>query len=267
MNLNPSLIQVRNLCFSYGAEAVLEGVNFEVRQGDFLGIIGPNGAGKSTLIKILLGLLRPRSGSVVIGGETPERARSRIGYVPQSLKFDPEFPITVIEAVMMGTLSRGRWFGRWRKADRMRAGEVIEKVGLTGLGSRRLSDLSGGQRQRVLLARAIAGDSKILILDEPVTSVDLPMGMRFYEFLDEWRKTMTILLVTHDIGVVPQRVDRLLCLNRTVFHYETKEEALKHLDELYGCPVDVIAHGIPHRVLDHHEHGASDGRSNPGGAA
>ncbi len=247
-------VEIAGVSFAYGRETVLEEVSLTVPDHLLIGIIGPNGAGKTTLIKLIAGLLRPDRGTIRVLGRPPGAAGGRVGYVPQRTAFDPSFPATVLEVVRMGRLSRERIGRRFAGADDAAARGALERVGLAGLERRRIGELSTGQGQRVLLARALADAPRLLVLDEPLSGVDIGLEETFYDLLRELKRTMAIILISHDVGVVAQAVDRIACLNRRLYYHDDKAEALKNLDRVYGCPVDIIAHGVPHRVFGVHDH-------------
>jgi len=246
-------IEVKDVRFSYDKTLIIEDVNFILEQGDFLGIIGPNGGGKTTLLNLLLGMLKPDRGVIKILGEPPHDARHRVGYVPQNTDFNITFPISVMEIALMGRLYRSR-IGRWySRKDRLKVEEVLEKVGMWDYCHTPIGKLSGGQRQRVFIARALATDPEILFLDEPTASVDPEFEIDLYDFLRELNKRVTIVLITHDIGVISRNVKSTACVNRRlIFHGEGKITA-EMINMAYQCPVDLIAHGMPHRVLPAHE--------------
>lgn len=222
---------------------------------DFLGIIGPNGGGKTTLLKVILGLINPSRGSVTVLGDSPERSRRYIGYVPQISQFDREFPVTVLDVVLMGRLGRKGILRRYSEEDKRVAYEVLESVEMLELKDNQIGKLSGGQLQRVLLARALASDPKILLLDEPTASIDEPTKTELYELLKNLNRKVTIVLVSHDIGVISSHVDKIACINRKLFYHGSKEIEAEIIEKTYQCPVDLIAHGVPHRVLRKHKEG------------
>ena len=247
------VIEIRDLWVNYDATVALKGVDLTVRKGDIFGIIGPNGGGKSTLLKAILGLVQPTRGSIKILGEPPERGRRHIGYVPQFAQFDREFPISVLDVVKMGRLSKKARVSWYTKADTVIAQEALRSVGMLDLSEQHISELSGGQKQRVFIARALASEPEILLLDEPTASVDQNIKESIYDLLLRLKKRMSIVLVTHDIGVVSTFVNRVGCLNQTfITHYDNNLTS-KMLEASYGCPVDLIAHGVPHRVFEPHE--------------
>jgi zinc transport system ATP-binding protein len=251
--MNEPVIEIQNLSVDYGTTIALKNVDLTVRKGDIFGIIGPNGGGKSTLLKAILGLVQPTQGTIRILGESPERGRRHIGYVPQFAQFDREFPISVLDVVLMGCLSRKRRVSWYTKDDRAAAMDALKDVGMDKFASQHISSLSGGQKQRVFIARAFVVKPAILLLDEPTASVDQNIKESIYDLLSRIQNRMTVVLVTHDIGVVSSLVNRIACLNQTLFtHYDNKLTP-QMLEDAYRCPVDLIAHGIPHRVFEAHD--------------
>ncbi|MFW5728951.1 MAG: metal ABC transporter ATP-binding protein, partial [Spirochaetota bacterium] len=170
------IVAFDHVTFSFGAAPVIEDATFTIDPGDFVSMIGPNGAGKTTLAKIMLGLLQPTRGRVNLCGGATSQQCTRVGYVPQHGAFDPEFPITAGEVVLMGRVPRG--LGFYRRSDRRDAARTLAQVGLPGFGGRPFADLSGGQRQRVLIARALVSSPELLILDEPTANIDSAAGQR-----------------------------------------------------------------------------------------
>jgi zinc transport system ATP-binding protein len=248
------ILEVRGLCFRYGAESVLDGIDLDIQARDFLAIIGPNGGGKTTLVKILLGLLRPSSGDVRwrLAGR-----RGSLGYVPQFATFDRTFPLRVFEVVLMGRLGRRGLLRRYTDQDHEAARSALERLGLRGLERTPIAELSGGQVQRVLIARALASEPEILFLDEPTASVDLESRGGLREVLLELNQRIPIVIITHDLGSLPETVKNVACLNRQLYYHPGGEISEDTLEQVYGCHVDLIAHGHPHRVL--HEHGGGGG--------
>jgi zinc transport system ATP-binding protein len=250
-----NIIEVRDVWLHLGRQFVLEGVNLSLPEGDSLAIIGPNGGGKTTLLRVLLGLLRPERGSVRILGREPEATRGLVGYVPQHARFDLEFPIRVADVVAAGRLRRHRLL-RLRAEDRAAVFEALERVEIADLADRRIGNLSGGQLQRVLIARALAVRPKLLLLDEPTASLDVQSAANFNDLLRRLAEQMTVVLSTHDITGITTKVDSIACLNRKLFFHPSGELSAAQVAEVYGCPVELLAHGAPHRVLgEHHGHG------------
>jgi zinc transport system ATP-binding protein len=247
------IVRLQNIRVSYGDVPALEDVTLSIFQHDFLGIIGPNGGGKSTLLKVLLGLVKPDSGDIRIFGKSPEQARSRIGYVSQRPSFDRDFPASVRDVVMMGRYVRAGLGRRYSREDMNAAERALGRVGMQGYDNKQIGNLSGGQQQRVFLARALVAEPELLLLDEPTASIDPTMQTEFYELLDELKKSLTIVMVSHDIGAVSVYVDKIACLNRQLYYHGSKEIAPEVLETTYKCPIQLITHGmVPHRVLKEH---------------
>ncbi len=248
MSVEPT-IEVSNLNFSYNNISVLENISFAVQKGDYVGIIGPNGGGKTTLLKILVGLLKPQSGSIKIFGTDLQslKHRSEIGYVPQRVAQESvAFPATVYEIVESGLIAKKGLTGDITETDKKAIDRALEMANISNLKNRLMSSLSGGQRQRVYVTRALASDPKILILDEPFTGVDIVSQKDFYSFLKDLntKNHLTILFVSHDIDAITAEIKTVLCLNRGLFCYGAKE--LIHegntIEELYGKNITHIHH-------------------------
>jgi zinc transport system ATP-binding protein len=252
--MNPEeVVNLRDIWVHYDGIPILEGVSLSVEKGDFLGIIGPNGGGKTTLLKVILGLVSPSRGVVSVLGQMPERSRHRVGYVAQYNLFDRDFPINVLDAVLMGCNGTRGLVRRYSCEDRKRALEALQTVGMLPYQDHQIGKLSGGEQQRVFIARALVSQPKLLLLDEPTASVDPAMQTGFYELLEELKKEITIIMVSHDISAVSIYVDKIACLNRELFYHGSKEIEPEVLEATYKCPVQMIAHGtIPHRVLKEH---------------
>lgn len=233
-------IRVEDVSFSYNTDLVIENAHFHIEKGAFISFVGPNGGGKSTLAKLLLGILKPTKGSVTIFGKSPVEARGEVGYVPQYSNFDLDFPINVMDVVLMGRLKKGRVF--YSKIDREAAKSALKSVDLEGFGKRHFSELSGGQRQRVLIARAIVADPKVLILDEPTSNIDKITENRLYDLLLELNTKMTIILISHDLTFVSENINRVICINRVVRIHPTGNLDLLSIDKLFGRPVKVVDH-------------------------
>lgn len=250
MNEKKEIVRFDNVYFSYGEFTVLEDVTLSIYENDRLTVIGPNGGGKTTLLRLMLGLLKPVKGTVSLFGGDPAKKSRLVGYIPQQKVIDFNFPISVYEAVLMG---RYRGIGRnYSNEDTDAAHEALETVGMGGFHDRHISRLSGGQLQRVLIARSIVGRPRMLLLDEPLSGVDSEAQLSFYRLILKLNRTMAIVFVTHDISVISEYFDRVICLNRKLFYHGPKEGSIGKLEDTYGCPVEVIAHGIPHRVLKKH---------------
>lgn len=236
-----SAITIRDLSFAYDSQAVLTDVNLQVSPLDSICVVGPNGGGKSTLIKLIVGLLVPDVGTVRVFGESPEFARLRIGYVPQYARYDPQFPISVFEVVCMGCLGHSLT-GKFSKSDKQQAMEALSETGLASIASRPFSAISGGQRQRVLIARALATNGDILILDEPTANIDHESELHFFDLLAELNERMTILMVTHEVGFASTFFKRIACVNNQVVIHPTSELTGGLIQEMYGGDLRMIRH-------------------------
>ena len=251
------IIELNDVSFSYNDHPVLQDVNLDVRDGDFIAVIGPNGGGKTTLLKLMLGLLRPDRGSVRVLGRTTERSSHRIGYVPQDVHVNRDFPITALDVVRMGKLEPRRRFSRSSGRDRRDALDALERMEMAAFAGLRIQELSGGQRQRIFIARALVAKPRILLLDEPTASIDSRGQAEFLNFLKELNREVTILIVSHDLLVIPTYVKSVACVNRNL-HYHRKSEITEEMMEgMYPssggtCPIELVAHGFPHRVLKPH---------------
>ena len=237
-----NVIEIEDVSFSFGSVPVLDHVTLSVGADEFLGIVGPNAGGKTTLIKLILGLLQPDSGSIRVLGHSPRRSRSRIGYVPQYPTFSRDFPINVRDTVLLGRLGKSGLFGRYSPADRQAADKAMAAMEIKHIADRAIGSLSGGQLQRVLIARALAGEPGILILDEPTANIDMPTEEDIFDLLKQYIEHMTIIVVSHDIGFISGYVDRVACLNQTLVVHTTEEIGGKTIEELYGTDVRIIQH-------------------------
>ncbi|MGC9515102.1 metal ABC transporter ATP-binding protein [Methanocrinis sp.] len=249
----PHPVSIENLWVKLDGRNVLEEVNMVVEEGDFLGLIGPNGGGKTTLLKAILGLVKPFRGKVLVYGMSPKAARKRVGYLPQKSLFDQDFPISALEAVMMGRYGRKGLFGRYSTEDKDAALSALSAVRMEELANREIGALSGGQQQRVFVARALVSEPDLLLLDEPAAGIDSSRQREFYELLGDLNEKMTIIMVSHDISAVSTYVKKIACVNRKLYYHSSKELFAEEIEEAYECPVEMIAHGIPHRVLREHD--------------
>ncbi|MBI5523565.1 MAG: metal ABC transporter ATP-binding protein [Desulfarculus sp.] len=241
----PLAIEISGLSFAFNGEPVLEGVDLTVRERDFAAMVGPNGGGKTTLLKLILGLLTPSRGRVLVLGQPPARSRAQIGYMPQHTQVDFTFPVTVMDVVLMGRLAcAGRAWG-YARSDRLAAGKSLEQVGLGGLGGRPFHDLSGGQRQRVLIARALAGEPRLLLLDEPTANVDVRGEREVFELLKELNQRIAVVVVSHDLGFVSPYVRSVICVNRRVVSHPTSQVTGQVIADIYGGEMRMVRH-------DHH---------------
>lgn len=240
-----NIIELDNVCFGYEQREVLHHLELKIPKGAFTVIVGPNGSGKTTLLKLMVGLEKPRHGKITVLGQEPEEVRRRIGYVPQSLSFDHGFPATVEDVVLMGRVDRCL-FGRYRKSDHDVAHYCLQLVGLDSFGSRPFPALSGGERQRVLIAQAMATEPEILLLDEPGANLDINSSHRIYELLKQLNKSLTIIMVSHNLSLVVSFASHVLCVNHTATIHPIREvstEAFENGDWVrlfhhHSCPID-----------------------------
>lgn len=223
------MLQIENLCFTYDRTHILQEVSLLIQKGEFVGIMGPNGGGKTTLLKLILGFLKPTSGCV--------KVRGRIGYVPQAQKTDRDFPITTEELILLGALSQTTFWGTYPPHIKEKAAALMERLGLTEHKDKVFGSLSGGLAQRALLARALLSDPDILLLDEATANIDPASTQTIFELLEEFRGQKTILLVTHDLKTIVERVDRILCVQCTVSSYLPKEVCEHFALGLYHTPL------------------------------
>jgi ABC-type Mn2+/Zn2+ transport system ATPase subunit len=208
-----TVLRVRDLAVRYNGQYALEGVSFDVQAGERVAIVGPNGAGKSTLFNALLDLVHPVAGTVEMQG-------AEFGYVTQRSAVDWGFPVTVHDAVMMGRIARMGWLRWQRPSDREIVRRSLEQVGMLDLANRQIGELSGGQQQRVFIARALAQEATILLMDEPFAGVDTPSKEAILEILNRLRaQAVTVLVSTHDLNLAVDRFDRLALLNRKLIAY------------------------------------------------
>jgi zinc transport system ATP-binding protein len=242
---NQPVISLRNVTFAYGASPVLEDVTFDVPERASVCIIGPNGGGKTTLVKLMLGLLSPRHGEIRVFGQPPKRARLRVGYMPQYVQHDPQFPVNVMDIVLMGRLGQPGLrclFGWHGRADRAAAMDALRQVEMDEFRRRPFASLSGGQRQRVLIARALCGSPEMLLLDEPTSNVDTLVEARLLDILRELNRRMTILMVSHDLGFVSHMVESVICVNRRVIVHPTSQITGAMIQDIYGDNVRAVHH-------------------------
>lgn len=237
------VVEIDRVSFRFGGgPRVLEDVSLKIERGDFASVIGPNGGGKTTLVKLVVGLLKPTSGNLRVLGTTPEKARTRIGYMPQHAMMDPQFPVRVLDVVMMGRLKARPSVLGYSRADRRAAGGALAQVGLEDLGGRPFSALSGGQRQRVLLARALVTGPELLLLDEPASGLDQKVEQDFFDLLRELNRRLTIVLVSHDLGFVAGFVRTVICVHRQVDVHPTAELDGSTISAIYGGAVRMVRH-------------------------
>jgi len=240
--MNQAIITLEDVSFRYEEHLVLENVCLSIHEKEFLGIVGPNGSGKSTLLKLILALLNPQQGRIEVFGATPAEARLRLGYVPQFATFDRNFPISVRDTVLQGRLGKTRPVLGYRQRDRGMAREALAEVEILDLAQRPLTALSGGQLQRVLIARALACEPDVLILDEPTAHIDPKVEESVFELLKRLNERLTVIVVSHDIGFITHYISRVACLNRTLVCHSTSDITGQMIEELYGGPLHAVRH-------------------------
>ncbi len=227
-----NIVEVKDISFSYSNERVLENISFAVHKGDYLGVVGPNGAGKTTLLKIMLGLLKPESGSINLFGVPLGEFKdwNKIGYVPQKVtNFDSSFPVTVYDVVIMGLYGSLPICCGINNKDRSAVQKSLEQVDMWEYRDRLIGDLSGGQQQRVFIARALVSNPEIIFLDEPTTGIDQKMHDEFYTLLRTLNhdKNLTLVLISHDIKMITKEAMHIACVNKTLVCHTSPDEFLK----------------------------------------
>ncbi|EGG91075.1 hypothetical protein HMPREF0491_02425 [Lachnospiraceae oral taxon 107 str. F0167] len=215
------MIKCEKLSLGYDGKAIVDNLNFEIQNGDYLCVLGENGVGKSTLIKTLLKLIKPISGEVVYNENL---LPTEIGYLSQQQQLLKDFPASVFEIVLSGCQSKVGIRPFYKREEKQTAKEKIEKLGLLDLMTRSFSELSGGQQQRVLLARALMAGQRLMILDEPVTGLDPEASRKMYEIINELNKSnMTIVMISHDIEVALDYATKVLYIGQNIFYGTTLE--------------------------------------------
>jgi len=247
------MIEISEMDAGYENEPVLENINFTVYEGDFIGLIGPNGGGKTTLIKVLLGLVKPTRGNVAIKGLPVDIGRKYLGYVPQVVDFDRQFPISVWDVVQLGRLGKRGLLHQYNQTDKQIVEAALNNVEMLEYYKKPVGDLSGGQRQRVYIARALASEPEVLILDEPTSNIDPQVSNSIFSLLNKLNEKITIMMITHDMSAVSSYTKTVGCINRNLHYHGGKELTPEMIEATYQSPVDLIAHGLPHRVFPSHD--------------
>ena len=245
-----ALVTIENLTVKYDDYTAIENVNLSIAKNKFITIIGPNGGGKTTLIKAILGFIEPHKGKII------KSPNLKIGYVPQKNSFEQEFPISVSQVILSGDLdSKIKFLHRYKTKSRKRLEETLKRLEISDLKNKQINELSGGQLQKVLLGRAIISNPNLLILDEPFSNIDTNSTNKYFQLLKKLSKDMGILMISHDIGIITSYTDDVVCMNITAHYHHGSHLTNKQLQETYSCPVELIGHGIPHRVFPKHETG------------
>jgi len=240
LSLEPARLELEGVSAAYNGQPVLRDLSFQVPHGGQVAVVGPNGAGKSTLFKVLVGLLPLRSGQIFIHGQPLGTHQDCVAYVPQREEVDWRFPVTVFDVVMMGRYGRKGWLGRPKAADRAVVTRSLEQMGIGHLAEKPIGELSGGQQQRVFLARALAQEPHILLMDEPFTGVDFATQEATLGLLEQLRPAqVTVLVSTHDLNLAVQRFDRVLLLNKRLIAYGAAQEVFtpETIREAFGTKV------------------------------
>jgi zinc transport system ATP-binding protein len=254
------IVEIKNVSFQYADHQVLEDVSLDIHQGNFMAMIGPNGGGKTTLLKLILGLLQPKVGSIRVLEQPAAKSSHLMGYVPQNVHINPRFPITALEIVLMGKLEprKKRRLGHSR-LHRQEAMQALERLEMDTFANRKIGELSGGQLQRVFIARALVTRPRLLLLDEPTASIDSKGQADFYRLLKQLNADTTIVVVSHDLLAISVHVKTVACVNGRLHYHNQAEITGEMLETMYPCsedevcPVELLAHGLPHRVLKDHE--------------
>lgn len=239
------VVEIRNVAFGYPpneSERVLDDVSLDIRAADFLGVIGPNGGGKTTLLKLMLGLLEPQQGTVRVFGRPPAEVRGQIGYVPQHGRIDPTVPASVLDVVLTGRLGRSSW-GAWYGRGHIEAArQALALTEMDALAGRRIGALSGGQRQRVLIARALAADARLLLLDEPTAGIDPRVEQSLTDLLHRLNQRLPIVIVSHDVSFVSRHLKQVACLNRRLTCHAASEISWEVIAHRYHTDVRAVQH-------------------------
>ncbi len=244
MNPSPKPLEVHDLTVAYLQKPILYGIDFELEEGSLVGVIGPNGAGKSSLIKTIMGMLKPTDGYVRIFGTSVAKAIARVGYVPQRESVDWDFPVTAMDVVLMGRYGHVGWFRRVSKRDRFFAHECLEQMNMLAFADRQIGNLSGGQQQRVFLARALAQQSDLYLMDEPFAGVDAVTEKAILELLKTLRNQgKTLMVVHHDLSTAREYFDQLALLNMRLVAFGPSCEVFTHdlLQRTYGGKLTVLS--------------------------
>lgn len=262
------VVEINEVSFGYpphpSEDPVLEDISLRIEANEFLGLIGPNGGGKTTLLKILLGLLKPQRGTVRVLGLSPGSVRGQIGYVPQHARIDPLVPASVLDVVLTGRLAKSSWGPCYGRNHIEQARAALAQTEMDALADRAIATLSGGQRQRVLIARALAADARLLLLDEPTAGVDPHMERGLTDLLHQLNRRLPIVIVSHDVSFVSTHVKRVACLNRRLTCHAAGEISWDTVAPMYHGPMRGIRHADQCPLSDPGCHeGCHPGEHNP----
>lgn len=244
------LVKIKDLTVGYDKIPVLEKINLEIFEKDFIGVIGPNGGGKTTLLKAILGLMKPYSGTIEFRNDFDGKKKP-IGYLPQVKHIDQKFPITVFDVVRSGLLMQNS--NHKGASTKQKVADILHELGIYAIRNKAIGELSGGQMQRVFLCRALISQPRLLILDEPDTFVDNRFEGELYEKLRMLNNEIAIILVSHDVGTISTYVKTIACVNSDLHYHRSNKISQEQLDD-YNCPIQIISHGkIPHTILKQHD--------------
>ena len=238
-----SVVDIANVSFAYDKQSILDNINLKVDEKDFLAIIGPNGGGKSTLLKLILGINTLKDGSITVLGKKPTQSLTKIGYVPQNTNINTDFPIKVIEVVMMGHVEGKRPLFGYGKDEELCAMGALEQVGMAEYSETKIGSLSGGQRQRIMIARALCAHPQILILDEPTSSIDITGQREIYDLLKVLNEHITIIVVSHDISVILEYANKAAHVNKNLSYHDIsdkKQNFHKHSNDEHFCEIELL---------------------------
>ena len=238
-----NVIEIKDLSFAYDKQTILEDIDLTVEEKDFLAIIGPNGGGKSTLLKLILGINDSKKGQVKVLGKSPQKSLNKIGYVPQNTNINTDFPIKVIEVVMMGHVEGKRPLFGYGKHEVLCAMGALEQVGMADFAQTKIGSLSGGQRQRVMIARALCAHPQILILDEPTSSIDITGQREIYELLRTLNEHITIIVVSHDISVILEYANKAAHVNKNLSYHDISDKHSTfhtHGTDEHFCEIELL---------------------------
>lgn len=245
------ILELEKVTAGYGNQVVLSNISLTIHDHDFIGVIGPNGGGKTTLLRVMIGELSPMAGNIRYFVQESSQY-NLIGYLPQVMQYDRQFPISVLDVVLSGNMAGNRLLRKVIQADKEKAMQLLERVGVAHLYNKSVGELSGGERQRILLCRSIISSPRMLILDEPDTFVDNKFEHDLYELIRELNERMAVVMVSHDIGTICANVKTIACVNRSL-HYHPSNIITEQQLAAYDCPIQLITHGnVPHTVLKKH---------------
>jgi len=254
-----NVLEFDNVSYSFRNKSpILDRINLQLKEKEYLMILGPNGGGKTTLLQLITGLIKPDSGSVSLFNTPVTKSLNRLGYLPQQTDINHNFPISVLDVVLMGTLTAAKKKKISKKQCKSDSFYALERVGCHEIAGKRIGEISGGERQRVLLARALVSKPELLLLDEPTSNVDAGGREKLFRLFAELNKEITIVLVSHDISVISLGIKSVACINRSLHYHPAPQITEEMLKMAYGCgpegdcSVELVAHGVPHRVLTPH---------------